>query len=185
MILDVLLGFCRINVETVVLDNFEYNNDDHAANSTKLRLLEKLLHADLHVVIASEVHPSEIMDFYVNTIAEDSDTIPTSDYAIELEIWRHIFGNFLEAYKTLEKIELSCKTDGLNKEERDIIEDELGHGNSLQKICPLITEKIIAWKKLEEKNGDHNKVKKKEEIKEEIRDGPDTVPFRRGDSKTS
>ena len=164
------------NIKTVILDNFEYHNDDHATNSVKLRLLEKVLHMKLHIIIASEVHPTEIMNFYENTIAENSDEVPTSEYENELEIWRHIFRNFMETYKPLEQKEkviekvISEELKSLENAEfeKTVIIEELKHGNSLLNICPIIIEKIIAWKKLEETNGDHHKVKKKEEIKEDI-----------------
>jgi len=117
----------------VVLDNFEYNNEDHKTNSSKLKLLEKLQYEQKRVIIVSEVHPTEILDFYIRSL--DDKNLSTKnknnqEYANALENWRHIFCNFVEIYLPLDKSKQVNTSDSYGK--------EMQHGKYLRKIYRLM-----------------------------------------------
>jgi hypothetical protein len=135
-----LEGINKVGHDTFIIDNFEYKNDDQTINSKKLDLLEKLLARDKHVLISTEVHPSEIMDSYKQSITlNDKLDIDNSlelnkKLEDELEIWRKIFGDFLEVYKPI------LVKDGLC--ENELLQSELKYGAQLQRLCKSLEKNI-------------------------------------------
>lgn len=135
---------------TIILDNFEYKNDDHVSNSRKLRLLEKLLVTNKHIVIISEIEPIEIFEMYKRAIVEINADDSKISYKNELEIWRHTLGQFIEVYKPLEKvILLNEKHTKLKESKKQMILRELEYGTFLRKLNTIIDQKSTMVKHME------------------------------------
>ncbi|MDC9721289.1 MAG: hypothetical protein PSN34_00765 [Urechidicola sp.] len=144
------------NQEIVVLDNFEYKNDDHDINVKKMEILEHLQNAGKQIILTSEIEPTEILDLYTRAIYEKNQD-PTIKKGLEheLEIWRHILSNFIEIYKPLSQTNLPFKkefTELISKEidttlspheeKLLLLMRELKHGSFLQKQFPILEKKI-------------------------------------------
>lgn len=144
------------NYDIVVLDNFEYKNDDHDINAKKMEVLEYLQNADKQIILTSEIEPSEILDMYTRAIYQKGQD-PTIKQGLEheLEIWRHILSNFIEIYKPLNQTNLPFKNDftkliskeidntlSLHEEKVLLLMRELKHGSFLQKQFHILENKV-------------------------------------------
>ncbi len=127
---------------TIILDNFEYNNDDHLINDKKLKFLEELLQRKKHIVILSEIEPIEVIDIYYRAILEMNEEESKKRYEDVLEIWRHTFSHFIEVYKPLEINKLDIK----NK----LIQKELQFGSFLKKLSSIFEYKIDQINKMKD-----------------------------------
>ncbi len=144
------------NQDIVVLDNFEYKNDDHDINAKKMEILEYLQNTGKQIILTSEIEPSEILDMYTRAIYEKNQD-PTIKKGLEheLEIWRHILSNFIEIYKPLNQTNLPFKKDftkliskeidntlSPHEEKILLLMRELKHGSFLQKQFLILEQKV-------------------------------------------
>ncbi len=137
------------NYETIILDNFEYDNDDHDTNTKKLRMLEKLQNLNKHIVITSEIETTEILDMYNKAFIKAKNNEDSKrEYEDDLEIWRHIFSNFIEVYKPLLKKVPKVIVNEQKKNPSDNVAylkdlaNELKQSSFLHKIAPIMLKKV-------------------------------------------
>jgi len=120
---------------TVILKNFEYKNNHHDFSSYKLRLLEKLLSEGRHIIVNSEVEPTEYADMYHQatlTKKQNSEGQPVEDIS---KLWRQILGQFIQVYKPFKH----CKD--IDSENKTLI-SELKHGTFLPELADYMNKKI-------------------------------------------
>lgn len=125
--------------EILILDNFEYNNSSNKINCLKLKLIEELQKKRMRIIIASELHPNEVIDYHYRNIIDSSTANITNEneqiYENMKENWRHVFSNFMLIYIPFYKGDFSV-TD-------DIYSKEMQHGKYLQHIHNLIPKENI------------------------------------------
>lgn len=126
----------KLNISTIILNNFDYNNDDHQSNSSKLEILEELLHKQCKIIIISNVNPTEIIDFYIRNIENVKSNVSgkiKEEYENALEKWRHVFCGFIEIYFPL-KIDKVMSDKYYAK--------EMKYGKKLQKMYGLLNKDL-------------------------------------------
>lgn len=131
--------------EIAVLDNFEYLYHDHEASSKKLRLLEALMINNKRIVIITETDPKEIIDHYVKEISNATDENTIIKYSGELEVWRHIFSNFIKTYKPINpidsKVALDINVNIGDEKLTKVIKSELSYGTYLPFLANVLNKK--------------------------------------------
>lgn len=142
--------------DIVVLDNFEYHNDDHKTNTKKMKLLELLLNHQKQIILTSEVEPTEILDMYSEAAySKELNGKSEKQIANELEIWRHLLSSFTQIYKPLTFIEPSfnseydklsalASTNQINKYQAKqlMLMQELEHGSFLHHQYPILKYRV-------------------------------------------
>lgn len=120
--------------EEIILDNFEYNNNNHEMNCLKLKLLEELQKNQLRIIIVSELHPSETIDYHYRNIIDKSINISDNikqKYETSKESWRQILSGFMLIYLPLHKSNFSV-------DRNNLYSIEMQHGSYLRNMFAII-----------------------------------------------
>ncbi|MEO1053817.1 MAG: hypothetical protein AAFX87_24480 [Bacteroidota bacterium] len=135
--------------DKVIVENFEYQFNDHEANEKRLQLLESLLaNGGGQIIVNSEIHPQMIGGFYEEKLRDENEAEHHFKYKSARNIWRHIFNGFTIVYnpmKPAEEIKLGTKLKDIDKWQKFLCK-EIGFGTYLPDLVHLLENYISSLK---------------------------------------
>lgn len=120
----------------IVIKHFEHGINDHAINNDKLKIIQQLVDEDRKIIIASDVQPSAILEFYekaLERIKSDSTEWPTYKHAEQM--WKNVLSGFVLYFQPLSKENTLLSNDVF-------IKSELNHGLYLPTLVSHIPNEI-------------------------------------------
>lgn len=133
--------------DTCIIQNFEFGYQNLEINKMKLDLIRFMIESGKHIIILTDIYPSQILAFYRKRLQAEAEA--TSEDRESFNAWHSVFGSFTEILYGF-KHEGKSVSQGVTQFEKHngkqvesetlrLVENELGFGTYL----PTIVEPVL------------------------------------------